>query len=124
MITGIEHTAILSTRPKELAAWYIDILGFKTCYESGSTVMVRAQNGYILEITTGEGEPPVNTLKTTGIRHLAIAVADFDAAHQSLKDKNVNFVSEPLEVKGNRVVFFTDPEGNFLHLLYRPAPLP
>lgn len=124
MITGIEHTAILSTRPKELAAWYIDTLGFKTCYESSSTVMVRAQNGYIIEITTGEGEAPVNEMKTTGLRHLAIAVSDFDSVYQALKEKHVNFTGEPYGTQGNRVVFFTDPEGNFLHLLYRPAPLP
>lgn len=123
MITGIEHTAIVSTNPKPLAAWYRDTLGFVYCYESESTVMVKAQNGYIIEITSGEGATAPHTLKTPGIRHIAISVGDFDAAYAGLKAKGVSFAADPMEVKGNRVVFFTDPEGNFLHLLYRPTPL-
>ena len=39
-------------------------------------------------------------------------------------EKHVNFVSEPMESKGNRVVFFTDLEGNYLHLLHRAEPMP
>jgi catechol 2,3-dioxygenase-like lactoylglutathione lyase family enzyme len=123
MIRGIEHTAITSPQPKTLAAWYVDTLGFTVCYESASTMMVRAQNGYVLEITGSEGERPPQTLKTPGLRHLALLVDDFDAVCQTLRAKHVNFVSEPAESKGNRVVFFTDPEGNYLHLLQRAQPL-
>jgi glyoxylase I family protein len=62
-------------------------------------------------------------LKTPGIRHLALTVADFDAALADLRRKNVTFLTEPQESKGNRTVFFTDPEGNILHLLQREKPL-
>jgi glyoxylase I family protein len=123
MITGIEHTAIMSPDPKPLAAWYRDVLGFAWCYESASTVMVKAQNGYLLEITTGSGERPAQDMKTPGIRHLAIAVSDFDGAYAALQAKGVQFLTEPQDAKGNKVVFFSDPEGNILHLLYRPTPL-
>jgi hypothetical protein len=50
----------------------------------------------------------------TGIEHTAIA---------ALPPQNVFFAGAPMESKGNRVVFFTDSEGNCLPLLYRPAPL-
>jgi hypothetical protein len=36
----------------------------------------------------------------------------------------VKFLSEPVDAKGNKVVFFTDPEGNILHLIQRASPLP
>ena len=50
-------------------------------------------------------------------------MTDFDAAYLRLQSKNVSFLGEPQESKGNRVVFFTDPEGNILHLLKRATPL-
>jgi glyoxylase I family protein len=62
-------------------------------------------------------------MKTPGLRHLALTVTDFDAAYAQLQAKNVAFLGEPQNSKGNRTVFFTDPEGNILHLLYRATPL-
>jgi glyoxylase I family protein len=59
-----------------------------------------------------------------GIRHLAIAVDDFDAAMAELKAKNVKFLGEPTENSGNRLVFFHDLDGNILHLIAREKPLP
>ena len=53
-------------------------------------------------------------MKTPGLRHLALAVDDFSAAYAELQAKGVNFAGEPQESKGNKVVFFTDPEGNYL----------
>ncbi len=123
MILGIEHTAIASPGPKALAAWYIETLGFRVCYESPSTVMVRAQNGYVIEITASEGDRAAQGIKSPGIRHLAILVDEFDRVYQDLCSRNVRMVSEPADLKGNKVVFFTDPEGNYLHLLQREKPL-
>ena len=124
MILGIEHSAILTPNPKQLAAWYRETLGFAVSYESSSTVILKSQNGSMLEVTTSQGERAPAKLKDAGLRHLAIAVSDFDSVYQDLKARGVSFVSEPVETKGNKVVFFCDPEGNFLHLLYREKPLP
>jgi catechol 2,3-dioxygenase-like lactoylglutathione lyase family enzyme len=62
--------------------------------------------------------------KDGGIRHLAIASDDFDAAHQQLKAQGVHFVGEPFATMGNRLVFFNDRDGNLLHLIQRENPLP
>jgi predicted enzyme related to lactoylglutathione lyase len=78
----------------------------------------------MIEIISADAGRGAQTLKTQGLRHLALAVSDFDSAYGAIRDKGVNFVSEPLESKGNKVVFFTDPEGNYLHLLQRATPLP
>ena len=123
MIQGIEHTAIASADPQKLAQWYVDHLQFTINYNSGRTVFVKAPNGYMIEIISAEGERAPQTLKTPGIRHLAIAVKDLDSVYRRLLAEGVKFDGQPVEAKGNKVVFFADPEGNYLHLLERQTPL-
>ncbi len=124
MIRGIEHSAIASSDPAALANWYVDTLGFVINYRGSTAFFVKAPDGSMIEIIPAEGERGGNTLKTPGLRHLALTVTDFDAVYAGLQAKGVHFVSEPLAAKGNKVVFFTDPEGNYLHLLERETPLP
>lgn len=124
MIQGIEHSAIASPDPAALAQWYVDTLGFVINYRGSTAFFVKAPNGSMIEIIPAEGDRGPNTLKSPGLRHLALTVADFENAYATLKRKNVTFLSEPQESKGNKVVFFTDPEGNILHLLQRATPLP
>lgn len=124
MFKGLEHTAIASPNPRALAEWYAEHLEFRINFEYAGNFFVRASNGSMLEIIPSEGERGSNKMKDPGIRHLAIAVDDFDAAHQQLRARNVSFVAEPFENQGNRLVFFTDLDGNLLHLISRPQPLP
>jgi catechol 2,3-dioxygenase-like lactoylglutathione lyase family enzyme len=124
MIKGIEHTATAASDLEALADWYVSTLGFVVNYHSANAIFVKAPDGSMIEIIRAEGDRGPQTLKTQGIRHLALAVDNFESAYENLRAKNVAFVSEPAESKGNKVVFFTDPEGNYLHLLYRSTPLP
>jgi catechol 2,3-dioxygenase-like lactoylglutathione lyase family enzyme len=81
----------------------------------------------MLEIIPSIGERKPDTkenMKDAGIRHLAVEVDDFDAGHAALKAKGVQFVTEPFENQGNRLVFFHDGDGNLVHLIKRPQPLP
>lgn len=124
LYTGLEHTAIASPDPQRLAQWYVDTLGFHINYEYDGNYFVRAPNGAMLEIIPSQGEALPAQMKTLGLRHLAVSVAGFEQAAEDLKQKGVNIVSEPLNLSGNRLLFFTDPDGNLLHLISRPAPLP
>ena len=124
MFKGLEHTAIASPDPRALAQWYVDHLEFRINFEYSGNYFVRAQNGSMLEIIPSEGERGSNKLKDPGIRHLAIEVDDFDAAAASLQEKGIAFVAGPFENQGNRLVFFADRDGNLLHLISRPQPLP
>lgn len=124
MFNGLEHTAIASPNPEKLANWYRDILEFRINFTYAGNYFVRAKNGSMLEIIPSEGDRPSNKMKDPGIRHLAIEVDDFDAGHQELQAKGVLFLTEPFETQGNRLVFFADCDGNILHLIKRPAPLP
>ncbi len=124
LYTGLEHTAIASPHPQRLAQWYVDTLGFRINHEYSGNYFVKAPNGAMLEIIPSEGEPLLAQMKTPGIRHLAVMVADFDQAVEDLKQRGVKIVSEPLNLSGNRLLFFTDLDGNLLHLISRPSPLP
>ena len=124
MILGLEHTAIASPDHAALAKWYVDTLGFVINYQSANATFVKAPNGYMIEIIGAEGARGVPGMKTPGLRHLAVLVADFDVVYADLKAKGVSFLTEPAASKGNKLVFFTDPEGNILHLLERQTPLP
>jgi catechol 2,3-dioxygenase-like lactoylglutathione lyase family enzyme len=124
MFEGLEHTAIASPDTRKLAQWYVDHLGFRIISEYDGGFFVRAANHTLLEIIPAEGPRAEAKMRDPGIRHLAIAVTDFDRAHASLREKGVNFVGEPFANLGNRLVFFTDCDGNLVHLIQRERPLP
>jgi catechol 2,3-dioxygenase-like lactoylglutathione lyase family enzyme len=124
MFQGIEHTAIASPNPEKLAQWYAANLEFVINFVYDGNYFVRAQNGTMLEIIPSLGERGSNQMKDPGLRHLAIAIDNFDEAYQSLKAKGVQFTMEPYELMGNRLVFFKDLDGNLLHLIAREKPLP
>lgn len=124
MFKGLEHTAIASPDPRALAHWYVEHLEFRINFEYDGNFFVRAQNGGMLEIIPSDGDALAAKMKTPGIRHLAIEVDDFEAATAELKRKNVHFLGEPFANQGNELVFFSDRDGNILHLIRRPQPLP
>ena len=124
MFVGLEHTAIASPNPQALAQWYVDHLGFRVNFEYDGNYFVRAANGAMLEIIPSEGVRGEQKMRAPGIRHLAIEVDDFDAAHAALRSQGVNFVGDPYVNMGNRLVFFTDCDGNLVHLIRRERPLP
>lgn len=121
MIKGPEHTAIASPAPARLADWYVGNLEFAVVSVGEGKYMLRAANGYMLEIIPSQGDRPCHNLTSPGFRHMALAVEDMDAAYAGLTAAGVRFESEPFFSGGNRVAFFTDPEGNYLHLITRPS---
>jgi glyoxylase I family protein len=123
MFKGIEHFAIASPNTRRLAEWYVANLQFEITYEYAGNYFVEAKNGALIEIIPAEGERPDSQIKTPGLRHIAISVTDFDAAYQSLQKQGVSFLGEAYESQGNRTVFFTDPDGNIIHLIHRARPL-
>jgi len=122
MYTGIEHTAIATEDPEKLAGWYVDILGFRIAHRYSGNVFVRAEDGTMLELIPSEGPAVETGVKTPGIRHLAVAVKDYDAGVKQLEDKGVEIFNR-VDADGNRLAFFRDPEGNILHLIDRDTPI-
>ncbi|MCC6861096.1 MAG: VOC family protein [Bryobacterales bacterium] len=124
MVKGIEHAAIASPNPEKLAQWYVDNLGFIINYQSKNATFVKAPDGSMIEMIVSEGELARPRQKDPGLRHLALAVDDFENVYARLKAVGATFLTEPVSSKGNQVVFFTDPEGNILHLIQREQPMP
>jgi glyoxylase I family protein len=123
MFTGIEHFAIASPNPKRLADWYVANLEFEIVFEYAGNYFVEAKNGALIEIIPADGERTPAQMRTPGMRHIAIMVQDFDAGYAQLQAQGVTFVAEPYETQGNRLVFFSDIDGNLLHLIQRSKPL-
>jgi glyoxylase I family protein len=124
MFQGLEHTAIASPDPQRLAEWYVQKLDFHINYTYAGNYFVRASNGTLIEIIPSEGERGPQKMKDPGIRHMAITVDDFDAASEELRKRGIEFITQPTNVQGNRLIFFHDGDGNILHLIHRPQPLP
>ena len=128
MFKGMEHTALASPNPEVLANWYVANLDFHINFSYAGNFFVKAPNGSMLEIIPSEGERAAenkpDSMKSPGIRHLAIAVDNFDEAYALLKERKVSFTGAPFTNQGNRLVFFTDADGNLLHLIERETPLP
>lgn len=126
MISGIEHTAIASPDPRRLATWYVENLGFHINYQSANspTVFIKTPDGSMIEIIESSGPTAASGMRDPGLRHLALTVADFDQAYRTLQGRGITFLAEPEHKGGNHLVFFTDPDGNILHLLQRETPLP
>lgn len=126
MVKGIEHTAIASPDPQRLAQWYVENLDFVVNHRSGGskTVFVKAENGSMIEIIEAHNSSSTADMRDAGLRHLAIDVSDFGAAYARLSAAGVTFLTEPETKGGNTVAFFTDCDGNILHLLHREVPLP
>ncbi|MCC6445350.1 MAG: VOC family protein [Armatimonadetes bacterium] len=125
MIKSIEHLAIASDDSTALARWYCDILGFKMLfsYEKDRTYFIGIPGAGTLEIILSNGSPRVaHAPKDPGFRHLALEVDDFDATYNDLKARGVAFEEVITTPDGARLVFFPDPDGNMLHLIWRKNP--
>lgn len=124
MFKGLEHTAIASPDPQKLAQWYVDTLNFRINHVYDGNYFVRAENGSMIEIIPSEGDRKPEKMKDPGIRHMAIDVDDFDAAAAKLEALGVKFLTGQINNQGNRLLFFGDLDGNILHIIKRPQPLP
>jgi glyoxylase I family protein len=127
MVTGIEHVAIASPDPLRLALWYVEHLDFIVNYQPAQTktVFIKAADGSMIEIIEAAPDTvPQAGMNPAGLRHLALTVADFPGVYARLKEKGVPFLTDAVTTKGNSLAFFTDLDGNILHLLHRETPLP
>ena len=118
MYKGMEHTAIATPDPESLAQWYEKTLNFRINHRYGGNVFVKAPDGTMLEFIPSVGDPVKTEVKTPGIRHLAIATDNFDADEKELEGKGIE-IWDRVNAGGNRLAFFSDPEGNILHLIHR-----
>ena len=124
MIRAIHHVAIICSDYARSKAFYTDTLGLKIVHE----VYREARDSWKLDLEVAPGvqielfsfpSPParVSRPEAQGLRHLAFAVDDVDAAVARLTAWGV--VCEPIRVDeytGRRFTFFADPDDLPLEL--------
>ena len=124
MIRAIHHVAIICSDYTRSKAFYTDTLGLKIVHE----VYREARDSWKLDLEVAPGvqielfsfpSPParVSRPEAQGLRHLAFAVDDVDAAVARLTAWGV--VCEPIRVDeytGRRFTFFADPDDLPLEL--------
>ena len=124
MIQSIHHIAIICSDYSISKKFYTDILGFSIKQE----VFREERNSYKLDLTLNgtyvielfsfpAPTPRPSRPEAAGLRHLAFAVSDIDAAIENLHSKGVE--TEPVridEFTGKKFTFFQDPDGLPLEL--------
>ena len=119
-----EHIGLPASDPTKLADWYVRVLdaNVKWCDNSIPLYFVELPGGLVLEIgPCGRVVTDVQDNSVAGIRHFALRVASIEAAREELEQRGVEFPEAPKPAGGGgRVLFFSDAEGNLLHLVDRP----
>lgn len=118
MLKNIHHIAIICSDYKKSKKFYTKVLGLTIIAETfrearDSYKLDLALNGeYIIELFSFPNPPErTSSPEACGLRHLAFATDDIEAALNQLNQKGVQ--TEPIrvdELTGKRFTFFADPD--------------
>lgn len=124
MLSRIHHIALIAGDYGRSKRFYTEVLGLEILQEvyreeRDSWKLDLALKGqYVIELFSFPGAPNrPSRPEAQGLRHLAFAVADLDAATGSLREKGVE--CEAIRVDpytGKKFTFFSDPDGLPLEL--------
>ncbi|MBB5017104.1 glyoxylase I family protein [Chitinivorax tropicus] len=123
-LSGIHHVALICSDYTRSRHFYTTVLGLQIIAETWRA----ERQSWKLDLALPDGtqlelfsfpEPPSRPSRpeACGLRHLAVAVTDLDAALAHLADHQV--AAEPVridELTGRRFTFFQDPDGLPLEL--------
>ena len=127
LVPGTHHVTVICSNYERSKRVYVEVLGLEVVAE----VYREARRSYKLDLRLPDGtqvelfsfpDPPPRPSypEACGLRHLAFAVADLDAAVAHLQKSGV--AVEPVRVDeytGKRFTFFADPDGLPLELYER-----
>ena len=128
MLLGLHHAAIICSDYARSRHFYTEVLGLRIVAENYRPDRL----SYKLDLACGDGSqielcsfpeapPRPSYPEACGLRHLAFAVADLDAAMAGLARYGVALEALRVdEYTGRRFVFFADPDGLPLELYEIP----
>ena len=129
MLLRLHHAAIICADYAVSRRFYVEVLGLAVVAENlraerrSMKLDLALPDGSQIELFSFPSPPPrPSRPEACGLRHLAFAVADLDAALLRLQGFGV--AVEPVRVDeftGRRFTFFADPDGLPLELYEVPA---
>ncbi len=122
----VEHIGLASNNPVALKDWYVNNLGATVVLaidQSPPAFFIELGGGVIFEIYSADSSSAETAdNKLAGWRHIALQVDSLESARETLTARGVKFQAESRPAGGGGLVhFFSDPEGNLLHLIERPT---
>jgi catechol 2,3-dioxygenase-like lactoylglutathione lyase family enzyme len=125
----VEHLGLAAHNPVTLKDWYVKTLDAKVVFDNGETppaFFLSLPGGLLLEIYRSDlalKETGINSL--AGWRHVALQVDSLEITRAMLEKRGVTFTEQFKPAGGGgSVLYFSDAEGNLLHLVERPAGSP
>ena len=116
---GIRHLALKVKDLSEMRRFYIDILGYSIEWEPDQENLYLTSGSDNLALHQHSGAPGPGALDHLGI--LVDRPEDVDAWASYLKNHHVQLKQEPKTHRdGARSIYFCDPEGNTIQLIYHP----
>ena len=131
MVFGnLHHIAIIASDYPRSKAFYTETLGLEVIRETYREARdswkldLELADGVQIELFSFPGAPPRPSYpEACGLRHLAFATGDLDAAAAALAAKGVEVEAVRTdELTGKRFTFFADPDGLPLELYESPWP--
>ena len=128
---AMDHVHIKCHDINTTKSFYENIFGARTIYEAkiGNTPMAMLEFGgaVITIVEAEEGEklespkgPRENIWVRYGIGHFGVRVDNIDEAARELKEKGVEFIMEPRDIrKGVRIAFIRAPEDDVIEIVQR-----
>ena len=118
-ITGIHHVAVIASDYAASKNFYVEVLGCRIVEETHRVernswkLDLALADGVQIELFSFPSPPPRPSYpEACGLRHLALAVKDLDAAVADLTARGVAVEDIRVdELTGRRFTFFADPDG-------------
>ena len=119
-VLATHHVAIFTREHQRMEEFYTETLGFAVTkrWDDANIIFIDIGSTTIELIGRPEIEGTPRELGTgAGLNHIALHVADCDAAARELTTKGVQLLREPADFKDVRTAFFSDIDGNVLELV-------
>jgi len=117
------HVGICALDTRELAAWYVRVLGFQQVSANSNeppTIFVASADGAQFEIYPADSGGTRADNKVQGLRHLGFATDEIEEWRERLAAEGAEIVDDlRTHPNGARTLFFGDGEGNLLHFVQR-----
>jgi glyoxylase I family protein len=130
MLLGFHHVALIASDYERSKRFYTQVLGLRVLGEHWRAerqswkLDLAGPGGLQLELFSFPAPPPrPSRPEACGLRHLALRVADLDAARAGIGAQGVAL--EPVRVDeytGERFCFFADPDGLPIELVEAGPP--